>query len=206
MATSMKTNESTPRLRADSLVDSECKGAKIDSDVVLAFKSIQTGFRNIAAEFHDTQVATQFIQWCRPIYTPTVTPGNAAPIPKIVIAEDSPYIRRLLGTVLRAKYQILEADSGVSALQLARVHQPQLIVLDIMMPGELNGLQVLDAIKRDRKLRNIVVAMVTARDHTADVVEALKRGADTYILKPFSPCAVAAWVDSRLSSPVPLLQ
>ena len=64
MTTSMKANESTPRLRSDSVVDSECKGAKGDSDIVLAFKSIQAGFRNMATEFRDKQVATQFSQSC----------------------------------------------------------------------------------------------------------------------------------------------
>ncbi len=88
---------------------------------------------------------------------PTVTSGNAAPIPKIMIVDDSPYIRRLLVALLSRKYAIIEADSSVSALQLAKV-------------------------------------------------EASRRGADSYFLKPFSPCAVAAWVESRLSSPAPLLQ
>ena len=69
----------------------------------------------MATEFNDKQVATQFIQWCRPMDRPTVTTDNLAPIPKIMIVEDSPYIRRLLGTVLRAKYEILEADSRLSA-------------------------------------------------------------------------------------------
>ncbi len=134
---------------------------------------------------------------------PIVTPGSAAPTRQVLIVDDSPYIRRLLVTVLCAKYKILEADSGVAALQLTKAHHPNLIVLDIMMPGEINGLQVLEAIKRDPKLRDIAVAMVTARGQAGDVLDARKRGADTYFLKPFSPCAVAAWIDSRLGSPPP---
>ncbi len=133
------------------------KDAQFDPDILLALKSMQTGFRNVAAEFRDTHVAAQYIQWCRPMDHPTVTSGNAAPIPKIMIVDDSPYIRRLLVALLSRKYAIIEADSSVSALQLAKV-------------------------------------------------EARRRGADSYFLKPFSPCAVAAWVESRLSSPAPLLQ
>ena len=69
----------------------------------------------MATEFNDKQVATQFIQWCRPMDRTTVTTDNVASIPKIMIVEDRPYIRRLLGTVLRSKYESLEADSRLSA-------------------------------------------------------------------------------------------
>jgi DNA-binding response OmpR family regulator len=67
-----------------------------------------------------------------------------------------------------------------------------------MMPGAMDGLQLLDFIKSDAKLKNIIVGMVTARGQTADDIDARRRGADAYFIKPFSPREVVAWVDSKL--------
>jgi DNA-binding response OmpR family regulator len=62
----------------------------------------------------------------------------------------------------------------------------------------MDGLQLLDFIKSDAKLKNIIVGMVTARGQTADDIDARRRGADAYYIKPFSPREVVAWVDSKL--------
>ena len=68
-----------------------------------------------------------------------------------------------------------------------------------MMPGEMDGLQVLDAIKADPATRDILVAMVTARGQAADSDDARIRGADAYFIKPFSPRKVAGWLLSHLT-------
>jgi CheY-like chemotaxis protein len=115
-------------------------------------------------------------------------------MPTILIVDDHSDIRRLLSITLGKEFSILEAEDGASALQTVRQHQPQAVLLDVMMPGELNGLQVLDAIKGDPATRDILVAMVTARGQVADGDDARKRGADAY----FSPLQVAAWMRSRL--------
>ena len=62
------------------------------------------------------------------------------------------------------------------------------------MPGELDGLQVLDAIKADPNTKDTLVAMVTARGQVADGDDARRRGADAYFIKPFTPLQVVAWV------------
>lgn len=117
----------------------------------------------------------------------------------ILIVDDHADIRRLLSVTLGKNYTILEAEDGVGALQVIQQHHPKIVLLDVMMPGELNGLQVLDAIKINPKTRDILVAMVTARGQTADSDEARKRGADAYFIKPFSPLQVVAWVRSQLN-------
>jgi CheY-like chemotaxis protein len=73
------------------------------------------------------------------------------------------------------------------------------VLLDVMMPGEVDGLQVLDAIKSNPQTKDILVAMVTARGQVADGDDARKRGADAYFIKPFSPLQVVAWVRSKLT-------
>ena len=113
---------------------------------------------------------------------------------KILIVDDHSDIRRLLSITLGKEYEILEAEDGVAALELIRRHHPQTVLLDVMMPGELDGLQVLDAIKADPLIKGTLVAMVTARGQVADGDDARRRGADAYFIKPFSPLQVVAWV------------
>lgn len=117
----------------------------------------------------------------------------------ILVVDDSPDIRLLMRVTLSKKYQLLEAESATAALELIQVHQPRLILLDVMMPGAMDGLQLLDFIKSDAKLKNIIVGMVTARGQTADDIDARRRGADAYFIKPFSPLQVVAWVRSHMS-------
>ena len=116
----------------------------------------------------------------------------------ILIVDDSADIRLLMRVALSKKYQLLEAESATAALELIELHHPRLILLDVMMPGAMDGLQLLDLIKSDAKLKNIFVAMVTARGQAADDKDARRRGADAYFIKPFSPREVVAWVDSKL--------
>ena len=127
----------------------------------------------------------------------TIGPVGSGP-DTILVVDDSPDIRLLMRVALSKKYQLLEAESATAALELIQVHQPRLVLLDIMMPGAMDGLQLLDFIKSDAKLKNIIVGMVTARGQTADDIDARRRGADAYFIKPFSPREVVAWVDSKL--------
>ena len=117
---------------------------------------------------------------------------------KILIADDHPDIRRLLSITLGGKYQIFEASDGVSALQALREHRPDALVLDIMMPGALDGLQVLDRVKADPDLKSTLVAMVTARGQAADYRAGQEHGADAYFIKPFSPLQVVNWLREKL--------
>jgi CheY-like chemotaxis protein len=123
-------------------------------------------------------------------------PKNA--MTTILIVDDQPIIRRLLSVSLGKEFTIVEAEDGTSALEAIRRHRPKVVLLDVMMPGDMDGLQVLDAIKADPTTRGTLVAMVTARGQIADGDEARKRGADAYFIKPFSPLQVLAWLKSSV--------
>jgi CheY-like chemotaxis protein len=116
----------------------------------------------------------------------------------ILIVDDHPVIRRLLSVTLGHDYKVLEAEDGLGALQSIRLHRPKVVLLDVMMPGVMDGLQVLDIIKGDPLTRDILVAMVSARGQAADSENARQRGADAYFIKPFSPHEVLSWVRSML--------
>ncbi len=115
----------------------------------------------------------------------------------ILIVDDHSDIRRLLTITLGKAHEIIEAEDGVSALEAVRRHHPKFVLLDVMMPGEMDGLQVLDAIKGDPATQDILVAMITARGQTGDGDDARKRGADAYFVKPFSPLQVVSWVKGK---------
>ena len=112
----------------------------------------------------------------------------------ILVVDDNSATRRLLSTTLASQYEIIEADNGVAALYAIRKFHPEAILLDVLMPGEIDGMQVLDAIKSDPKTRDIPVAMITARGLQVDQQDAKRRGADAYFVIPFSPQQVGSWV------------
>ncbi len=116
----------------------------------------------------------------------------------ILIVDDHADIRRLLSITLGKQYEIVEADNGTAALYAIRKYHPVAVLLDVMMPGEIDGLQVLDAVKSNVKTKDILVAMLTARGQQADRDEANRRGADAYFIKPFSPLQVVTWLRERL--------
>lgn len=116
----------------------------------------------------------------------------------VLIVDDHADIRRLLSITLGRQFEVLEADNGQTALQLLRRHRPQVVLLDVMMPGEVDGLQVLDAIRADPALQGTKVAMVTARGQQLDSEDARQRGADAYFIKPFSPLQIVQWVREQI--------
>ena len=118
----------------------------------------------------------------------------------VLIVDDQPVIRRLLCVTLGNDYEVLEAADGIGALEVVRQRHPKVVLLDVMMPGAMDGLQVLDAIKGDPLTCDILVAMVSARGQAADAEDARRRGADAYFIKPFSPMQILAWVRGKLPS------
>lgn len=118
---------------------------------------------------------------------------------KILLVDDHSDIRRLIRITLGKSFEVMEAEDGVTGLEIARRQKPDLVVLDIMMPGELDGLQVLDAIKADPELANTRVIMVTARGQTHDYEAGISRGADAYFIKPFSPLQLVACIKETLA-------
>ncbi len=102
---------------------------------------------------------------------------------KILIVDDeAPIIDMLSYNLRRANYEVLIAWDGEQALDLARREQPELIVLDLMLP-KLDGLEVCRALRRER---DVPIIMLTARDEEIDRVVGLELGADDYVVKPFS--------------------
>ncbi len=120
------------------------------------------------------------------------------PIRTILVVDDNHDIRRLLRLALGGAYDVLEADDGDKGLELVRKHSPDLVILDIMMPGTLDGLQVLEVIKTSPELKHIPVAMLTARGQANDCEFGLGKGADAYFVKPFSPLKLLQWVKETL--------
>ena len=105
---------------------------------------------------------------------------------KVLIADDEPFQRILIRETLTVdpQFEFVEAENGAQALDNARREQPDLIILDIMMP-DMNGLQVCRALKADPNLRAVPVIMVTALNKEEDRVNALDAGAANFVSKPF---------------------
>ena len=104
---------------------------------------------------------------------------------KILVADDDPNVVFLISEVLtRGHYQVSQAANGVEALRKTRSEMPDLVVLDVMMPG-IDGFEVCRRIKADPALSAIKVIMVTAKTQGKDIQTGLSAGADHYITKPF---------------------
>jgi two-component system alkaline phosphatase synthesis response regulator PhoP len=116
----------------------------------------------------------------------------------IVVIEDEEDIRELIRYNLdKEGYRVLAANSGEKGLEVVMNSMPDLIVLDLMLPG-IDGLQVCRQLKADPKTKNIPVVMVTARGEEPDVVSGLELGAEDYVSKPFSPKVLVARVKTVL--------
>ena len=104
----------------------------------------------------------------------------------LLIVDDDKHNRLLLTELFEGEYKIIQAKNGLQALELARAHAPELILLDVLMP-EMDGMAVIRALKRDDATRHIPVIFITALDSAADEELGLDLGAVDYIAKPFHP-------------------
>ncbi len=101
----------------------------------------------------------------------------------VLVVDDDPKITQLLRRTLSIEgYKVQTAESGAAGLDLARSHEPDLIILDVLMPG-MDGLEVC---RRLRANSDTPILMLTAKDEVSDRVEGLDRGADDYVVKPFA--------------------
>jgi DNA-binding response OmpR family regulator len=117
---------------------------------------------------------------------------------KLLIVDDEDGVRALVRMTLdNGLYEIIEASDGLEALDLAKEHHPDLVLLDVMLP-DLSGMDVCRKIKDDPDLASTTVVMLTARAQTADLGDAEEAGADGYFTKPFSPIALTRKVESIL--------
>lgn len=101
----------------------------------------------------------------------------------------------------KANYEVTSAPDGVSGLRLIKENKPDLIILDVMMPG-VTGFEVLDAVRKDKdsKVRVIPVLMITSKSSTEDIDQALELGANSYIVKPFRPAHLVQKANALLGN------
>jgi two-component system response regulator ResD len=115
----------------------------------------------------------------------------------VLVVDDEPTIAEVVARYLeRAGYRTRVAADGVQAIESAAVQRPDLVVLDLMLPG-LDGLEVMRRL-RERDPDRIAVILLTAKGEEADRVIGLRLGADDYVVKPFSPAELVARVDAVL--------
>ncbi len=117
---------------------------------------------------------------------------------RILIADDDAQIARLVRSYLeQAGYGVLTAADGDQALHIIRRDRPDLVVLDVMMPGH-DGFELTRLLRADESLATIPILMLTARVEDADKLSGLNNGADDYLTKPFNPLEVVARVRALL--------
>jgi len=120
-------------------------------------------------------------------------------VEKVLIVDDHPETIRLLELVLRADgRQLHHAENGDQALEVARQVNPDVMLLDIMMPGALDGYQVARYLKSDPETSRIRIIVMTAKTQARDRQEAFDAGADDYISKPFDVVEVRRRVEKFL--------
>ncbi len=117
----------------------------------------------------------------------------------ILVVDDEPHIVEVVRDYLKqAGFRVLTARDGQTALTLARHERPDLVVLDLMLPGGMDGLDVCRHLRRDTGLSDVPIIMLTARIEETDRLIGLELGADDYVTKPFSPREVVARVRAVL--------
>lgn len=116
----------------------------------------------------------------------------------ILVAEDQQHVRSLVEYKLRnSGFVVVSVEDGNAALQKAEEIIPDLVLLDVMMPL-MTGFEVLGALKKNQKTKDIPILMVTAQSKEDEVLKGLELGADDYITKPFSPNELVARVKTVL--------
>ena len=118
-----------------------------------------------------------------------------ADIATILVCDDDPSLRELVRAVLGPRYRFVEAADGDEALALAHEDRPDLIVLDVMLPGR-SGIEVLEELRNDVDLTTIPVVVITAWSHAE--LDAQVAGADRFVSKPFDPDELSSAVEELL--------
>jgi DNA-binding response OmpR family regulator len=116
----------------------------------------------------------------------------------LLIVDDEDGVRSLVRMTLDSdSLEILEAKEGHQALEVARAHHPDLILLDVMLP-DLSGIEICRELKSDPLMASTKIVMLTAKAQQSDLGEAEEAGADGYFTKPFSPIALTQKVEAIL--------
>ena len=121
-------------------------------------------------------------------------------IRKILIVDDSPTERHVLNDLLtKAGFEVVTSDNGEDAIVKARQVKPDLILMDVVMPG-LNGFQATRAISRDPDTRTIPIILCTSKSQETDKIWGLRQGAVDYMVKPVSPDQLVAKAQATLAA------
>jgi two-component system, OmpR family, response regulator ResD len=133
------------------------------------------------------------------------TSGGAAKTATVLVVDDEPTIVEIVGRYMeRAGFETYTAADGYQALDAANEHRPDLVVLDVMLPG-IDGIEVMERLQ-ERDGPPIAVILLTARGEESDRLVGLRHGADDYVVKPFSPAELVARVEAvlrRIAPPTP---
>ena len=120
---------------------------------------------------------------------------------KILIVDDQPEVRELVEITLRSEnFRILQAQDGENAINIARKEKPVLIIMDIMMPGKIDGIEATRILKNDPETKGIIIIILTAKGQKSDIEKGYKAGAEDYFIKPFSPLDLIKKVDEVLET------
>jgi two-component system, OmpR family, phosphate regulon response regulator PhoB len=118
---------------------------------------------------------------------------------KILIVDDQLEVRELVEVTLRVgDYNILKATNGGEGIEIARAEKPALIIMDIMMPGGMDGLEATRILKNDPETKNCKIIILTAKGQQIDIEKGFQAGADDYFTKPFSPLELIKKVETFL--------
>ena len=115
----------------------------------------------------------------------------------LIVEDEADVVDLLRYNLKRAGFKVLVATSGDAGLASVRTHRPDIVVLDLMLPG-MSGLEVCRALKQDAETTHIPILMLTAKDEQKDRVKGLETGADDYVGKPFSPRELVLRVQALL--------
>jgi two-component system response regulator ResD len=135
--------------------------------------------------------------------SPSDRPAGAAPkTATVLVVDDEPTIVEIVGRYMeRAGFETYTAADGYLALDAATEHRPDLVVLDVMLPG-IDGIEVMERLQ-EREGPPIAVILLTARGEESDRLVGLRHGADDYVVKPFSPAELVARVEAVLRRTAP---
>lgn len=119
--------------------------------------------------------------------------------PVVLVVEDQVDIRKLVRMTLAiGDFEVYEADSGEGGVRMSNRLRPDVVLMDVMMPGEIDGYQACRQIKDTPQLKGTAVVMLTARGQQSDLADGVAAGADAYLVKPFSPLQLIDTVNELL--------
>ncbi|MBN2457639.1 response regulator [Candidatus Woesearchaeota archaeon] len=116
---------------------------------------------------------------------------------RILVVDDDQNIVELVRLTLGDEYDYIEANSGIEAIKKAKESKPDLILLDIMMPG-MDGYEVCQKLRTDPETKEILIAMLSAKKEDHDILEGIDVGAIAYITKPFNATELVEKVEELL--------